>query len=117
MATGAGVVDAGSRGDGGPELLVCPFCDEPAREGGPSEDCPFGGEVGCPLAARGAPSEDDPLGETIAYRGRIPSAEDDGFPEADDLTGGTLGQYRIGAVIGQGAMGRVYRGEHTGLGR
>lgn len=117
MAMGAGVADADAKRDGGVDLLICPFCDEPAHEGGPSEDCPFGGETGCPLAARGGAHEDDPLGETIAYRGALPSADHDGFPEVDDLIGGTLGQYRIGAVIGQGAMGRVYRGEHTGLGR
>jgi hypothetical protein len=64
------------------------------------------------------PSILDPLGETIAYRPGLELPEDyDGFPEVDDLTGRMLGQYRIGPVIGRGAMGRVYRGEHAGLGR
>src|SRR5689334_8901941 len=32
--------------------------------------------------------------------------------------GATLdGRYRIDALIGTGGMGRVYRGEHTGIGR
>src|SRR4051812_47700622 len=115
MGTGARVVDAEAHGEGPPEPLVCPFCDEPAHQGCPSPDCPFGGETGCPLAAQVAASEDDPLGETIAYRGASPTSDDDGFPAIDDLVGSNLGQYRIGAVIGQGAMGRVYRGEHTGL--
>ena len=40
---------------------------------------------------------------------------DDGFPEIDDLTGRTLGQYRIGSVLGSGSMGRVYQAEHEFL--
>jgi len=65
-----------------------------------------------------APGRVDPLAETISYPSvNDPKVEDDGFPEVDDLLDRHLGQYRIGAVIGQGAMGRVYRGEHTGLGR
>ena len=40
---------------------------------------------------------------------------DDGFPAVDDLTGRTLGQYRIGPVIGRGSMGRVYQAEHEFL--
>src|SRR5678816_4400374 len=42
--------------------------------------------------------------------------------DADDgervSIGATLdGRYRIDALIGTGGMGRVYRGEHTGIGR
>ncbi len=44
-------------------------------------------------------------------------ATDDGFPAVDDLIDSDLGQYRIVEVIGRGSMGRVYRGEHRGLGR
>ena len=43
--------------------------------------------------------------------------EDDGFPEVDDLADATLGQYRLGRIIGRGSMGRVYRGEHLSLAR
>src|SRR5262249_39446949 len=41
--------------------------------------------------------------------------DEDGFPEVDDLENQTLGQYRLGTVIGRGSMGRVYRAEHLGL--
>ncbi len=101
------------KGDG----ARCSFCGEPAAEGLPADECPFLGETGCPLGRDASPHEGDPLAETIAYHGTVPAADDDGFPAVDNLIDGLLGQYRIGAVIGQGAMGRVYRGEHTGLGR
>ena len=53
---------------------------------------------------------------TVSYPIDPPSVDaDDGFPEVDDLTGRTLGQYRIGAVIGSGSMGRVYQAEHEFL--
>ncbi len=65
-----------------------------------------------------SPSPDlDLLGETVAYHGNMGATDSDGFPLVEDLAGGMLGQYRIVEAIGQGAMGRVYRGEHTGLGR
>lgn len=41
----------------------------------------------------------------------------DGFPRDDDLTYSRIGQYQLGPIIGQGSMGRVYRGQHMGLGR
>jgi serine/threonine-protein kinase len=46
-----------------------------------------------------------------------PAGGPEGFPEVDDLIDRTLGQYQIGAVIGRGSMGRVYRAEHLGLAR
>ncbi len=95
----------------------CSFCDEPVHADKPSADCPFLGAAGCPITSDAPLPADDPLAETIAFGGAIPVQDEDGFPEVDDLINGTLGQYRIGAVIGQGAMGRVYRGIHTGLGR
>ncbi len=59
----------------------------------------------------------DALDETtVSYATDLGSSElDDGFPEVDDLTGRTLGQYRIGPVIGRGSMGRVYQAEHEFL--
>ncbi|WP_435011685.1 serine/threonine protein kinase [Tundrisphaera lichenicola] len=53
---------------------------------------------------------------TILYRGdQAPVDPEDGFPAIDDLTGRTLGQYRMGPVIGWGTMGRVYQAEHEFL--
>ena len=99
------------------EGFRCPFCGEDAPNGIPAADCPFEGQTGCPLSPQTPAPESDPLAETIAYRGANRLGDHDGFPAEDDLVDRPLGQYRIGAVIGQGAMGRVYRAEHTGLGR
>src|SRR5437867_977703 len=43
--------------------------------------------------------------------------QEDGAPIDDDLTGGTLGQYRVGPILGRGSMARVYQADHLGLGR
>ena len=54
--------------------------------------------------------------ETVAYPNEDDDREPDhGFPAIDDLTDRTLGQYRMGPVIGHGSMGRVYRAEHLTL--
>ncbi len=54
---------------------------------------------------------------TVTYRanGELPTDLDDGFPVVDDLTGGLLGQYKMGPVIGYGSMARVYQAEHQYL--
>lgn len=65
----------------------------------------------------------DPLAETVAYQlppddpNCEPDLPADEFPEAETLVGGTLGQYRLEAIVGRGSMGRVYRAEHLGLHR
>src|ERR1700689_4720630 len=43
-----------------------------------------------------------------------PSADDSGVVAIGSVLDG---RYRIDAEIGKGGMGRVYRGEHTGIGR
>ena len=94
----------------------CGLCDEPAEMGVPSAHCPFLGEAGCAVMECPPGLGPDPLAETIALE--VDDARpDDGFPAVDDLLGRTLGQYRLREVIGRGTMGRVYRGEHGGLGR
>ncbi len=56
------------------------------------------------------------LGEsTVTYRDEVTAEFDDGFPLIDNLTGSSLGQYRMGPVIGRGSMGRVYQAEHEFL--
>jgi eukaryotic-like serine/threonine-protein kinase len=54
---------------------------------------------------------------TVTYRadGELPTDLDHGFPAVDDLTGGLLGQYKMGPVIGFGSMARVYQAEHQYL--
>jgi len=54
---------------------------------------------------------------TMTYRNLPDPEPDDGFPAVDDLTETTLGQYRMGPVIGRGSMGRVYQAEHQFLNR
>ena len=44
-----------------------------------------------------------------------PRSSTTAFPAIDDLTGGLLGQYRMGPVIGYGSMARVYQAEHQYL--
>jgi len=69
---------------------------------------------------------DEILGRTMDYEGEATATYDgpdgdvfievdDGFPAIDDLTGRLLGQYRMGPVIGQGSMARVYQAEHQYL--
>ncbi len=97
----------------------CPTCGEPLQAGSVPPHCPLAGEAPCPLVSRATPPPIlDPLGETIAFLSESdPDGLDDGFPVVDDLIGRSLGQYRMGEVIGRGSMGRVYQGEHSGLAR
>ncbi len=85
-------------------------------------------KTNAPTPARandGAPASPEAGGRTVEYLGDStvtyrdgPVAEfDDGFPPIDNLTGSSLGQYRMGPVIGRGSMGRVYQAEHEFLRR
>ena len=110
----------------------CPYCDEPMVANGLPPGCPYAGSLSCPLfpeagTIHATPSTIELLSETlpgddaetlaIAAEG-IPFLKDwDGFPLVDNLVDRILGQYRMGPVIGQGSMGRVYRALHSGLGR
>jgi eukaryotic-like serine/threonine-protein kinase len=47
----------------------------------------------------------------------VKKVTDPGVPVEVDLTGQTLGNYEITGVVGEGAMGKVYRGRHTRIGR
>ncbi len=96
----------------------CPFCDGPVQQDRLPRDCPFVGDGRCPLGggSSGVGSAETTI-EVNAFAAGEAAAEPDGFPEVDDLVGRELGQYRMGPVIGRGSMGRVYRAEHTGLGR
>ncbi len=82
----------------------------------------FRGSSPNPMGRSTIANFDEPLSfesmddSTVSYQADAAGADlDDGFPEVDDLTGRTLGQYRIGPVIGHGSMGRVYQAEHEFL--
>jgi serine/threonine-protein kinase len=99
---------------------TCPVCSErlPSSTGLIPPGCPFAGETGCALAEEHRAAEGGPLAETIAYpTPAADEADDDGFPEVDDLANRTVALYRMGQVIGRGMMGRVYQAEHRGLAR
>jgi eukaryotic-like serine/threonine-protein kinase len=104
--------------------LRCLWCNELIDEDAPPHRCPN------PVKGRISPDAprwgDEPLAETVAYRPDqafssqeidVLADPDDGFPEVDDLVDRDLGQYRLHSLVGRGSMGRVYRGEHLGLGR
>src|SRR5262249_8015839 len=59
------------------------------------------------------------LSEVAGHADRAPAraVPEDGFPADDDLTGGSIGQSRIGPILGRGSMARVYQADHLGLGR
>ena len=130
-AESGGLIRPGGR-PMGTEEDRCSYCEEPLDGGPPPPGCPFHGDASCPLAVNAPEELRDPgpasepaqvaseagsLSETVAYLGPEGPGEIEGFPEDDDLVESPLGQYRIGPVIGLGSMGRVYRAEHTGLGR
>ncbi len=92
-----------------------PDPDEPSRDRRPKP-------APAPKASATSPPDEafgrtvDYAGDsTITYRGGPEVEPDDGFPAVDDLSGRTLGQYRMGPVIGRGSMGRVYQAEHQYL--
>jgi len=102
----------------------CPRCGSSAAPGAIPAECPLNGGPGCPLAGPLAPADDsamvrdlptlvlDPTGAPAASP--RPPAD---APAPGALAGWTLGGYKLGPLIGQGAMGQVYRAEHLGLRR
>ncbi len=110
----------------------CPLCDETISPDSSIHICsssdadPVLGPGSDILDSGFIEPDEAPLEETVAHRMTFTVAEagasswvdeDDGFPAVDDLADTTLGQYRLGRIIGRGSMGRVYRGEHISLGR
>jgi len=108
----------------------CPLCDETILNDSSFHICSSPDSDPAPvspsLGSEFIEPEVDPLEETVAHRLTFTVAEtvadswvdeDSGFPAVDDLAEATLGQYRLGRIIGRGSMGRVYRGEHLSLGR
>jgi len=105
----------------------CPLCEATIPQDSSFHLCssPDAGSGDGPVSEP-ISQDEELLDETVAHRMSLTIAEpggpplvddDDGFPEVDDLAEGTLGQYRLGSIIGRGSMGRVYRGEHLSLGR
>ncbi|WP_406696496.1 serine/threonine-protein kinase [Singulisphaera sp. Ch08] len=107
----------------------CPSCDEPISEGTLVHRCSVRGDITFHDDQFGIVNlNPDLLGETVAYQGNLvlqaeesgsslQEDQDDGFPAVDDLIDQTLGQYKLGSVVGRGSMGRVYRAEHLALAR
>ncbi|HWE39092.1 MAG TPA: serine/threonine-protein kinase [Isosphaeraceae bacterium] len=96
----------------------CPYCEEPLRGEAPPTPCPFPGGEACPLVVEMAGRcAGGPLNETVPGSTIQSLAALDGFPAEDDLAHRRLGNYRLGEILGQGEMGRVYFGRHEGLGR
>jgi serine/threonine protein kinase len=83
----------------------------------PTEDRPTGVEGGIALESLDGSRDPSLEGTRPHLPDGPPPGEPDGFPEEDDLAGRNFAQYRMGAVLGRGTMGRVYRAEHIGLRR
>ena len=80
-------------------------------------DCSFMGEFNKPVESEPiALASSRTMDETLAFRHELPKVSID-TDAPDDLIHGVLSQYRIVEMLGQGSMGRVYKGFHVGLGR
>ncbi|MEJ7640448.1 MAG: hypothetical protein WKF75_21390, partial [Singulisphaera sp.] len=97
----------------------CPLCDETITQDSSIHICsssdsePVLSPVSDTVESEFFEPDEAPLEETVAHRMTFAVAEagastradeDDGFPEVDDLADGTLGQYRLGRIIGRGSM-------------